>query len=116
MLASVDRTSACPDPVEAQLQEYNTATLVVLLSGKRHGEAITVPMAGGALQILFSTLLDVGNPKFVVKTVKSVMTVGLNTGSSASKLQKLLELRGPLLTLPSSLASYSGKGHGRSMA
>jgi len=68
LLASVDRTSACPDPVEAQLQEYNTATLVVLLSGKRHGEAITVPMAGGALQILFSTLLDVGNPKFVVKT------------------------------------------------
>jgi len=98
-------SSASPDPIGAQLQEYNTATPMALLPGKQLREAITVPMAGGSFRFLYSTPLDAGNPKFVVNAVKSPMSVALTVGGSTTKPRWCIELGGPLLTLSSFLSS-----------
>ena len=67
-------------------------------------------MAGGAFRFLFSTLLDAGNPKFVVNAVRSATRVGVNIGDSTTNLRKRLDAGRLLLTLPLSRASYFHHG------
>src|SRR2546421_2982574 len=109
LLASVDGSSACPDPIGAQPRKYNTATPMALLLGKRLGEAITVPVAGGAFRFLFSILLDAGNPKFVVNAGGSTTRVGVNIGSSTTKLRK--RLGRAVVNTPPLFASYFNDRH-----
>jgi hypothetical protein len=89
---------------------------MALLPGKRLGEAITVPVAGGGFRFLFSTLLDAANPKFVVDAVKSAMRVGVSIDGSTTKLGKRLEPGALPLTLPSPWRLIFNNGHWLSMA
>jgi hypothetical protein len=113
---SDERSSASPDPIGAQLPEYNTAPPMALLASKQLREAITVPMAGGSFRFLYSTPLDAGNPKFVVNAAKSPTSVAVTVGGSTTKPRWRIEVGGPRLTLSSSLSSYSHYGHCLSMA
>jgi len=87
-------SSASPDAIGAQLQEYNTANPMALLPGKQLREAITVPMAGGSFRFLYSTPLDAGNPKFVVNAVKSLVSVAVTVGGSMTKPRWRIEVGG----------------------